>query len=66
MKFMAEAWWFVEGKKGLNWIRMGAIATELHTADSARGIDVPDIHSEEDENSNLKDPYDTKNKSWAT
>jgi hypothetical protein len=42
---------------------MGAIATELHTADSARGIDGPDIYSEEGKNGNLKDPYDTKNKS---
>jgi hypothetical protein len=41
---------------------MGDMANELHTADSARGIDSPYIHCEEGENSDLEDPYDKKNK----
>jgi hypothetical protein len=47
----------VEAKKELDeaWL-------DLRTADSAWGIDGPHIHCEEDENSDLNDRYDKKNK----
>lgn len=61
-ELMAEAWRLIQKNQELNWACGGDIANEIRTTDSARGIDSPYIHCEEDENSDLKDPYDKKNK----